>query len=167
MLWLLLSPALALPSAEHPHLEGKHCGTITQLQLSAPMIPQEDVPQVQGNKSSKQERNTVCNCNNSLSSDNFIVRWGSGVSQAEAQELLDAFELAWQVEILEMGYLQPVATDQYLFNVYIGDSGGGAPSSYGAAGYFTVDDDGYPMIVIAGEILSGVSQGASTGSPVS
>jgi len=62
---------------------------------------------------------------------------------------LDAFEVAWEIEVGQMGYLQPTATDQYLFNVYIGDSGSGTPSSYGAAGYFSGDEEGYPMIVIA------------------
>lgn len=149
MLWLTFSSAFALP-----HLEGKHCGTLFQLQeFDPPMLRQEDVPKIQGNKSTKAERNSVCSCNNSVSSDNFIIRWGSGVSLSDAEELLEAFELAWDVEVNQMGYLQPVATDQYLFNVYIGDSGGGAPSSYGAAGYFSSDDEGYPMIVIAEETV--------------
>ena len=39
-------------------------------------------------------------------------------------------------------------------NVYIGDTGGDIPSSYGAGGYYTIDGEGYPMMVIAKDILN-------------
>ena len=148
MLWFTFSSAFALP-----HLEGKHCGTLSQLQNSGPLLRPEDIPKITGNKSSKQERDAVCNCPNFVASDNFIVKWGTGVSESQAQDILDAFETAWEVEVEQMGYLQPTATEQYLFNVYIGDSGSGTPQSYGAAGYFSGDEEGYPMIVIAKETV--------------
>lgn len=85
------------------------------------------------------------------SSEHFVVKWGddTSVDESDVQVLLDAFEHAWEVEVGEWGWDPPLFTDQYLFNVYIGDSGDGTPSSAGAAGYFTRDPAGYPFIVIA------------------
>ncbi len=95
----------------------------------------------------------MCGNCDTLSSDNFIVRWGSGVSQSQAQTILDSFEFAWSIEVGQMDYEPPTSTETYLFNVYIGDSGGSSPDGYGAAGYFTGDNQGYPMIVIAKQTL--------------
>lgn len=92
----------------------------------------------------------------STSSDHFIVKWGSGggVDESDVDFLIAAFEDAWQIEIEEMGHPAPPGTDRYLFNVYIGDSGSGTPDGYGAAGYYSADPDGYPMVVIAADTLS-------------
>ena len=87
---------------------------------------------------------------NSVFSDNFALRWGDNVSLSEtdAEILLQEFERAWQHEIEDMGFPEPLGTDSHLFNVYIGNSGSGAPGSYGAAGYYSSDSSGWPMIVI-------------------
>jgi hypothetical protein len=88
---------------------------------------------------------------NSEVSENFVIRWGSGggVQQADVDNLIVAFEQVWLVEVEEMEHPVPLMSDTHKFNVIIGDSGSGAPSSFGAAGYYTVDGDGYPYIVIA------------------
>lgn len=86
---------------------------------------------------------------NARESENFVLRWGSSVRPADAELMLDAFEVSWQVEVGEMGYPAPLYSDSIKFNVYIGDTGNGAPSSLGAAGYFSFDEAGYPLIVMS------------------
>lgn len=99
----------------------------------------------------------------SAESDNFVLRWGPGFSASDAQPILDAFELAWTREILEMGYPEPLYADAWKVNVYVGDSGGGAPSAGSAAGYHTNDREGYPMIVLANSTAHDIpGRGANT-----
>lgn len=88
-------------------------------------------------------------------SEHFIAKWGNvgDVTQDEVAFLLDAFETAWAVEVEEMGHPEPDGSGTYLFNVYIGDTGDGTPSGYGAGGYYNRDADGFPMIVIARDSL--------------
>ena len=50
-----------------------------------------------------------------------------------------------------LGFPDPVGSEQYKLNVYVGDSGG--PPSYGALGYFNLDDEGRPMLVFHPFIL--------------
>jgi hypothetical protein len=135
-----------------PMIEGKHCATLEQLQYAP--VPLFEVPKREPNRSGKEERDATCDCPNQLYSDNFVVKWGSGVSENDAQNVLDLFEIAWEIEHEQMGYEAPVGSDDYYFNIYIGDSGGGTPGGFGAAGYFTLDQEGYPLIVIAKNTLS-------------
>lgn len=142
---------IALLSTAHAELPPHKCATLEQLRQAPPLLTDMDVPPPR--KNGKQERDSTCGGCNTLASDNFIVRWGSGISQNDAQTVLDSFEYAWNSEVNQMGYDAPSTTDTYLFNIYIGDSGGGAPQGYGAAGYFTGDNQGYPMIVIAKQTI--------------
>ncbi len=90
---------------------------------------------------------------NSVESENFIVRWGDSgsVSQSNCEELLEIMETGWEYEVGVMEMPQPTTTETYKLNVYVGDTGG--PSASGAAGYFSGDQEGYPMIVINKEYL--------------
>lgn len=84
--------------------------------------------------------------------DNFAVWWdveGGIIEDADAVALAEAFEASWVTQHETMGYPAPLHTDDTLFNVYIGDSGPDAPSASGAAGYYTVDSDLYPFVVIS------------------
>jgi uncharacterized protein (TIGR03382 family) len=87
---------------------------------------------------------------NSWSSERFVVRWGNGenIEQADVEELAAQFEYAWDKEVDEMQHPAPLTTETYRFNVYIGDTGDGTPDGYGAGGYYNLDREGYPMIVI-------------------
>jgi hypothetical protein len=87
---------------------------------------------------------------NSRTSEHFVLRWGNArrVDSAALDALLLAFEDAWAVEIEEMGHTRPYGSGEYYFNVYVGDSGSGAPEGHGAAGYYTADVEGWPMIVV-------------------
>lgn len=92
---------------------------------------------------------------NMATSDNFALRWGEGrtISQEKSDEILEEFERAWDHEINTLNFPGPLGSDAHLFNVYIGNSGSGAPSSYGAAGYYDSDASGWPMIVIDLNVL--------------
>ena len=87
---------------------------------------------------------------NVATSEHFAVRWGnSGAIEADdVAELLEAFELGWSVHIDEVGHLPPLGSDTHRFNVYLGDTGDGAPPSGGFGGYFTLDPEDWPMVVI-------------------
>lgn len=100
----------------------------------------------------------------STESDNFIVRWGptGTVPTAAVGALLVALERSWQVEVLDLNHPAPETTESTKMNVYIGDTGGGAPSAYGAAGYYTPDEDGYPMIVLSRDSLNAGESGHLT-----
>jgi len=88
---------------------------------------------------------------NELTNENFVIRWGDDwdLNMDGIQDLSVALGDAWQTQIVEMDHPAPPSTDTTLMNVYIGDSGNGAPSAFGAGGYFTTDDDGFPMLVIS------------------
>lgn len=125
------------------------CGTPMFLPTFEPRPPIPDAPPRPPDE--KAERDAYGSYPHSLFSTNFIVKWGNtgGVTLAEAQMLLDAMEVGWAVEIGEMGHPAPEGTDEYLFNIYIGDTGNNTPDGYGAGGYYNRDADGMPMIVIA------------------
>ena len=105
--------------------------------------------------SGEKESMDVFSLPNAATSDNFALRWGGGraISEERAQEILTEFERAWDHEINTLNFPAPLGSDAHLFNVYIGNSGSGAPSSYGAAGYYDSDASGWPMIVIDLETL--------------
>ncbi len=81
---------------------------------------------------------------------NFAIRWGDDwtPNTSGLSVLAVALEDAWQTEIETMAHPAPWSTSTTLLNVYIGDTGGGTPPSYGAGGYFNPDEDGYPILVI-------------------
>lgn len=92
---------------------------------------------------------------NKLESSNFVVKWGpnGGVTEEEAQDLLDAFEAAWDAEVEQWGYVPPRGSEAWLVDVFIGDTGGGVPSAEGAAGWTWIDSDDRPYVVIARDVL--------------
>jgi len=126
----------------------------------APVAPPSDT----GDEDSQKMERDSYGVPNELESENFIVRWGNngGVSASDAQSVLDAFEVSWDVEVLDMDHPAPTTSNQYLFNVYIADTGGNTPSSYGAAGYYNTDPDGYPMIVLATNTIADLVYGRTT-----
>lgn len=93
---------------------------------------------------------------NSLVSANFRLAWGNTApfDTADAMSLLTSLEHSWTVEIDELGHPAPMGTEGYLFNVYAGSSGDGAPESNGVAGYYNLDEEGYPMLVIDESLIA-------------
>lgn len=102
-----------------------------------------------------EERDAFGTFPNEASSEHFVIKWGAigGVDKDDADFALGALEDAWTVEIEEMAHPAPTGSDRWLFNVYVGDTGSGAPAGHGAAGYFYVDSEGYPYVVIARDTL--------------
>jgi hypothetical protein len=85
---------------------------------------------------------------NSYESENFVLRWGYGISDQTALATLEVFEATWDVLVDSSDYPAPWGSDSTKFNVYVGDTGGGTPTSYGYAGYYWTDPDGWPMVVL-------------------
>jgi len=70
---------------------------------------------------------------NRVQGDHFSVEWdGNTVSQATAESFLSALEYSWDVEVEELGWLEPEGSNQWLMLAYI------AEGNYGGA-YTTVD----------------------------
>ena len=89
---------------------------------------------------------------NTYESDNFVIKWGvndSRVPMSAVEQLSSGLELSWDLFIDEWGYDSPAGTDDYKFNVYVGNTGSGTPDDLGAGGYYWTDDDGYPMVVVS------------------
>lgn len=109
------------------------------------------VPPVQTFGGVKQVRDAFGTFPNEITSTNFVVKWGPNetYSQTTIDRMLEGFELGWQTLIAQMQFAQPTGTDTYLMNVYIGNTGGNAPTipDY-AGGYADIDGEGYPMMVI-------------------
>ena len=76
-------------------------------------------------------------CNGEITSDNFVLKWGYDRAPAddEIEQIMAALETSWQYQLNVMAHARPYGTDSYLFNVYVGDSGGCAPSANGMGGY--------------------------------
>ncbi len=92
--------------------------------------------------------------------EDFVVRWGDEVAvSAEAVAALAALLQTALTAERALGFPDPVGSDQYKLNVYIGDSGG--PPSYGALGYFNLDEEGRPMLVFHRYILDDAEQAAA------
>ncbi len=101
---------------------------------------------------------------NVATSENFAVWWGDDgfTDPQDIAVLLDSFEHAWAVQVDTMVHPVPAGTDTALFTVVIGDTGDGAPSSYGTAGFFYVDAEGWPFVVISPFVLWDDDQMAAT-----
>ena len=97
---------------------------------------------------------------NSYESADFVLRWGeeAAVSADGVAALATLLQTARTTE-LALGFPAPVGSEQYKLNVYIGDSGG--PPSYGALGYFNLDEEGWPMLVFHPFILDDPEQAAA------
>jgi hypothetical protein len=80
----------------------------------------------------------------------FALKWGSThpLSSDQAATMLGLLEAAHDAEVTDWSLPDPTGTDGTLFNVYIGDTGDEVPSVLGNGGYFTLDDDGFPYIVL-------------------
>ena len=103
----------------------------------------------------KVNRDAYNNQFNQLESENFAVKWGDDFLSNGIEEIISSyFEETWTVQINDWGMLQPEGTEEALFNVYIGNSGNRAPEiGEGSGGYFTYDDQGWPMIVLNPEAI--------------
>ena len=92
---------------------------------------------------------------NVLTSKHFALKWGTTmpVDAGAAQAQIDRFELAWAAEVEDWAFDDPTGVDGTFFNVYIGDTGPEVPSVGEAGGYYSVDEEGYPFIVLGMPVL--------------
>ncbi len=114
-------------------------------------LPPLEPPVVEGTRMPDKEIQDSYGLPNRAETDNFIAWWGDGasVSSHDVDDMLDYFEEGWDHEVDVMELPGPETSDTHKINIYVGDSGSGAPSAYGNAGYFYYDSYGYPMIVMA------------------
>jgi MYXO-CTERM domain-containing protein len=140
-MWFSFLAATAL-GAPHP----LDCGVPDRNWESVPRIVHSPPPSADG----KATRNVYTGLTNLHETENFALWWGdaSPATEGHVQALGESFETAWTVQIDEMGFPAPEGSAEFRFNVYLGDTGGGGPSAEGAAGYYYVDNSGWPMIVI-------------------
>jgi hypothetical protein len=138
------------------------CGTPAFFEDIRRAVPQPAVtpPPTSG----KAEREAHGGCAGSHTTDNFIVKWGQDAPPAEADLdlIVSALETAWQYQLNQMDHAHPYGSDTHLFNVYVGDSGDCAPSAMGMGGYYTVDPDGWPMIVLSQGVFDNPDYGRTT-----
>ncbi len=83
-------------------------------------------------------------------SEHFALYWGSDIDLApdEVDDFLDGFEYAWESQVEAWGLDDPTGVEGTYFNVYLGDTGPEVPSAGGAGGYYTIDEEGFPYIVM-------------------
>jgi hypothetical protein len=103
-------------------------------------------------------------CSGQEVSENFVLKWGGDSPPAtdEIDQIMEALETSWQHELNVMNHAHPYGTDDYLFNVYVGDSGGCTPSAYGMGGYYTTDEEGWPFIVLSQGVFDNPDFGQTT-----
>lgn len=156
MLWMLLPAVQAAGPCLTPALIADFVGVVPR--------PMPAPPPGAG----KAEREALSGVASSLASENFVLKWGSSlsVSASDAQAILAAFETSFEVEVGDMAHPQPEGMDDYKFNVYVADSGlrwgSSELGSYGAAGYYTTDPDGWPLIALAPSTVDDPDYGRST-----
>jgi len=141
---LVCAPPAALAAVDHSFCPppGWQPGWTVQHQL-APRGPRG---------SSKEERDAFGLFPHQLVSENFVIKWGDegfAVSESHVLSLSEDLESSWQVMTGDWGFPLPYGSSSYLFNIYLSGSAAIAPPSReGAAGYYTSDPAGYPMIAL-------------------
>ncbi|MCL4236128.1 MAG: hypothetical protein KJ042_16605 [Deltaproteobacteria bacterium] len=72
--------------------------------------------------------------------EHFALRYGNGASYTndELQDLGDIMEEVWAIEVDDMGYNAPYLSDEYFTDVYVGNSGNGAPTINFQGAYTTI-----------------------------
>lgn len=83
---------------------------------------------------------------NSLAGEHFVVYWGSGSTQGQAEDLLESLEFSWETLIDDLGWDPPTGTPDLKLRFQISDS------NYAGA-YTTIDwcsGVGYVPYMVAG-----------------
>jgi hypothetical protein len=121
-------------------------------------------PLVEGASKSGLEHRDTFNLPNVEFSDNFALHWGNDaiVDDTLIYEILESFELTWDYQINELGFHEPYGSERYYFNVYLGDSGDGAPPDYEVSGYYFTDDENMPMVVLGEYVVNNFASAKTT-----
>lgn len=123
------------------------CGTMSHWDEVRDAVEPE---QIRITSDVKLERDAISSGFGQVSSENFVLKWGSEyITTGREEEILASFEAVWQRQLVEWDMTPPFGTDTHLFNVYLGNTGPDAPTvDPAAAGYYTRDIQGWPMIVL-------------------
>lgn len=113
----------------------------------------------------KSEREHIDSFDTSLDrvqfSEHFAVHWGVDfVDDGQVNAVLSLLEDTWRLQIDDWGMEAPVGGTY--FNVYLGGTGINMPPDLGVAGYYDVDDNGYPMVVLGPYVTENWSIGQTT-----
>ena len=156
----MLTMVLLLHSSSDAH--ALECATNRFMHAirAADPVPTAIPPPVAG----KAQREAHGVCAGSIETENFVLKWGGDdvPDAGSLEEIAASLEVSWRHHFGEMGHSMPYGTETHLFNVYVGDSGDCAPSALGAGGYYTVDPDGWPMIVLSQQVFGDPLRGRST-----
>ena len=80
-------------------------------------------------------------------SEHFALHWGADFSRMERiPQILELLETTWELQVNVWG-MEPPTEDVY-FNVYLGGTGDSLPNDLDVAGYYDVDSNGLPMVVL-------------------
>ena len=94
-------------------------------------------------------------------SEHFALHWGQDFDDLErVADILGLLEDTWEMQIERWGMQAPVGSSY--FNVYLGGTGSNMPADLGVAGYYDVDDNGYPMVVLGPYVTDSWSIGQTT-----
>lgn len=88
-------------------------------------------------------------------SERFALKWGpdATVDPAVGERILQGLERAYAVEVEMQGHPAPAGIDAYYLNVYVGNSGGGAPEIPFEGAYVTIDPEGHPIMTLHPKLL--------------
>ena len=75
-------------------------------------------------------------------------------------DVLSLLEQTWDVQADQWGMDAPVGG--MYFNVYLGGTGQDMPDDLGVAGYYDVDNNGFPMVVLGSYVTDSWSIGQTT-----
>jgi hypothetical protein len=142
---------------------GLPCGTMAQFDDFIGSTPEALPPRPPSDEKGVRDAMSGV-CNGTEVSDNFILKWGLDAPPAddEVELIMASLEDSWNHQLEIMGHSAPYGTDEYLFNVYVGDSGGCAPSADGKGGYYTTDWQGWPIIVLSQGVFNNLDYGQTT-----
>lgn len=89
-----------------------------------------------------------------LLSPNFAINWSSAnLTTEQAQRVADAAEDSWAKFVTELGHPPPTGCDTYRLNIYVSWDTDDPAIDYDG-GYATLDDQGYPYLVISKNLVN-------------
>ncbi len=147
---LLAAPGAA--RAEEPH--GFRCGTPHEVarieELKA--IPKPRTLHLGGDKLVRDPFGT----HQKLLSPNFAINWGNAnLTPEQAQRVADAAEDSWATFVTTLGHPPPTGCDTYRLNIYVSWDDDNPAIDYDG-GYATLDNQGYPYLVISKNLVNSV-----------
>ena len=94
-------------------------------------------------------------------SEHFALHWGDDFdNQDRVADILILLEDTWDLQIDRWGMRPPV--EGSYFNVYLGGTGPNMPPDLSVAGYYDLDGNGYPMVVLGPYVTESWSIGQTT-----